>query len=463
LFGIERRQVARFEENVTKLNDRTGFIDLYWPKVLIVEQKSAGRDLTKAATQAGEYFDALPDDQKPRYQLVCDFQNFELLDRDTRQTITFKLADLPAHVEKFGFIIGLERRTFKDQDPVNIKAAELVGRLHDALFHAGYTGHDLEVFLTRIVFCLFADDTGIFDPRDLFLNFLLERTREDGSDMGGWLAQLFQVLNTPEDQRQQTLDDDLAKFPYVNGGLFEGAVHIPAFDSEMRTRLIDASRFNWAPISPAIFGSLFQSVMNAAERRAAGAHYTTEMNILKVIGPLFMDDLHTEFARLKALKTGRRKRLQAFHDGLRELTFFDPACGCGNFLIIAYRELRLLELEILHTLHDSGQRELDVEILSKIDVDQFYGIEIGEFPARIAETALWMMDHIMNARLSEEFGQVFLRIPLVRSPRIVHGDALEVDWADVLAPARCSYVFGNPPFVGAKFQTPRQREQVREI
>ncbi len=463
VFGIERRQVARFEENVKKLDNRTGFIDLFWPKVLIAEQKSAGRNLEKAAEQASEYFDALPDDQKPRFQLVCDFQNFELLDRDTRETIAFPLKDLPKHVEKFRFILGRQTQSFKDQDPVNIKAAELVGHLHDALYAANYRGHDLEVFLTRIVFCLFADDTGIFEPRDLFLNFLLERTREDGSDMGGWLAQLFQVLNTPESTRQSTLDEDLARFPYVNGGLFEGAVNIPAFNSDMRERLIDASRFNWAPISPAIFGSLFQSVMNAKERRAAGAHYTTEMNILKVIGPLFMDDLRAEFTRLKALKSGRKKRLHAFHDSLRDLTFFDPACGCGNFLIIAYRELRLLELEILHALHDSRQKELDAGAISKIDVDQFFGIEIGEFPARIAETALWMMDHIMNMRLSAEFGQVFLRIPLKRSPRIVHGDALEVDWEDVIPAKTCSFVLGNPPFVGKTYQTKEQKASMARV
>lgn len=460
VFGVERRQVARFEENVKKLNNRPGFIDLFWPKVLIVEQKSAGRDLARAAEQAAEYFDALPDDQKPRYQLVCDFRNFELLDRDTRETLSFALPDLPRHVEKFRFILGRQTHGFKDQDPVNIKASELVGHLHDALFAANYRGHDLEVFLTRIVFCLFADNTGIFETRDLFLNFLLERTREDGADMGGWMAQLFQVLDTPEDRRQSTLDDDLARFPYVNGSLFEGAIRIPAFDSTMRKRLIDACRFDWSPISPAIFGSLFQSVMNAVERRAAGAHYTTEANIMKVIGPLFMDDLRAEFARLRALRRDKRRRLEAFQGKLGRLTFFDPACGCGNFLIIAYRELRALELDIMRELKAMGQLAL---LQSKIDVDQFFGIEIGEFPVRIAETALWMMDHIMNMRLSEEFGQVFLRIPLQRSPTIVHGDALEIDWEAVLAAKKCSFVLGNPPFVGAKYQTVEQREQVRRI
>ncbi|PCH98619.1 MAG: SAM-dependent methyltransferase [Rhodobacteraceae bacterium] len=463
IFGIKRRTVARYEESIKKLNNRQGFIDLFWPAKLIVEQKSAGRDLSKAATQAGEYFDALKDSEKPRYQLVCDFQNFELLDRDTREITKFALSDLHEHVEKFGFIMGVEKRNFKDQDPVNIEAAELVGKLHDALKENNYTGHKLEAFLTRLVFCLFADDTGIFEPRDIFLDFLETRTKPDGSDTGPLIAQLFQTLNTPENQRQTNLDEDLAAFPYVNGSLFEGGLDIPAFDSDMRAHLIAASQFNWSNISPAIFGSLFQSVMNAQERRALGAHYTTEKNIMKVIEPLFLDDLRAEFEIIKARKNKRKEFLRNFQDKLSKLTFFDPACGCGNFLIIAYRELRLLEIEVLKQLNPSAQRLLDAQVLSKIDVDQFYGIEVDEFPARIAETALWMMDHIMNSQLSLEFGQVFLRIPLKKSPHILHGDALDTDWADHIDPKKCSYIMGNPPFIGAKFQSPEQREQVRGI
>ena len=230
--------------------------------------------------------------------------------------------------------VWARKTRFKDQDPVNIAAAELVGHLHDALEQGGYSGHKLEVFLTRLVFCLFADDTGIFEPRDIFLEFLETRTSIDGSDMGPLLTQMFEVLDTPEDQRQVNLDEDLARFPYVNGSLFSDAIRTPAFNSEMRERLIEAARFNWSGISPAIFGSLFQSVMNKEERRKAGAHYTTEKNIMKVIGPLFLDDLKSEFEAIKARKTGRKKLYQSFHDKLAKLTFMDPACGCGNFLII---------------------------------------------------------------------------------------------------------------------------------
>ena len=468
IFDVRRRSVARYEQHVQKLDNRSGFIDLFWPGVLLVEQKSAGRDLTKAYGQAGEYFDVLPEKDRPRYILVSDFQNFELHDLDEREQTTFALSDLPSHVEKFGFILGVQRRTFRDQDPVNVKASELVGRLHDALKASGYEGHDLEVFLVRTVFCLFADDTGIFEPRDIFLDLLETRTREDGSDLGGWLARLFQVLNTPVEQRQAKLDEDLARFPYVNGNLFAARLTIPDFDAEMRAVLLDACRFDWTAISPAIFGALFQSVLEPTERRAQGAHYTTEKNILKVIEPLFLDDLRAEFQRIKRRKDHRRRTaLEAFHQRLAEMKFFDPACGCGNFLIIAYRELRELEIELIRELHrdkaDETQRVLDTADLSRINVDQFYGIEIGEFPARIAETALWMMDHIMNNRLSLEFGQSHVRIPLEDAPHILNADALETDWANLLPPTDCSFVFGNPPFVGAKFQSEEQRAQVRRI
>ena len=220
IFGVRRRSVARYEEHVRKLDNRSGFIDLFWPGVLIVEQKSAGRDLTRAYGQAGEYFDSLSERDRPRYILVSDFQSFELRDLDEGEQISFALADLHAHVEAFGFILGVQRRAFRDQDPVNVKASASMGRLHDALQASGYLGHDLEVFLVRVVFCLFADDTGIFEPRDIFGELLETRTREDGSDLGPWLARLFQVLNTPVDRRQAKLDEDLARFPYVNGDLF---------------------------------------------------------------------------------------------------------------------------------------------------------------------------------------------------------------------------------------------------
>ena len=468
VFGVQRRTVARYEQHVAKLDNQSGYIDLFWPGVLIVEQKSAGRNLEAAKEQAGEYFDALSENERPRYILVSDFRVFSLFDLDEREEVQFNLAELPSHVEAFGFIIGQQRRLFRDQDPVNIRASELVGRLHDMLDEAGYRGHDLERFLVRVVFCLFADDTGIFEPRDVFYEFITERTGEDGADLGPWLTQLFQVLDTPEHERNSALDEDLNRFPYVNGELFKGMLRIPSFNSMMRQALLDACLFDWSNISPAIFGALFQSVMNPQQRRRQGIHYTTEKNILKVIEPLFLDNLRNEFWQLKSRKDTRRSaELRRFLEKLARMRFFDPACGCGNFLIIAYRELRLLELDVLKELYSdylaNRQIELSASDLSRINVDQFYGIEISEFPVRIAETALWMMDHIMNNRLSLEFGQTYTRIPLEASPHIVHGDALELDWTEVLPAEDCSFVFGNPPFGGSKFQSKSQRAQVRRI
>ena len=468
VFGKRRRDVARFEEHVRKLDDRSGFMDLFWPGVLLVEQKSAGRSLLAAAEQAGAYFDAIAERERPRYQLLCDFKTFELLDRDTREEVRFPLAELPDQVESFAFIVGQRRRALREEDPVNIEASELMGRLHDALNESGYRGDDLERFLVRMVFCMFADDSGIFPRQDMFLHLVEDRTSPDGADLGLWLTRLFEVLNTPAEQRQLKLDEDLAKFPYVNGDLFAERLSIPDFDSEMRTALVDACRFNWSKTSPAIFGALFQSVMEPIERRSQGAHYTTEQNILRVIEPLFLDDLRAEFDALAATHTGDVvAELYRFRDRLGELRFFDPACGCGNFLIIAYRELRLLEIDVLDEIAArtrlSAQQVMPFEVKSVIDVDQFHGIEISEFPARIAATSLWMMDHLMNRELADTFGEPYVRIPLEKSPRIEVGDALELDWAVFLPPEQCSFVFGNPPFIGAKFQSTEQRAQVRRI
>lgn len=472
VFGVPVRKVASFEEPVKNLGDKAGYIDLFWKGMLLVEQKSKGRDLVKAKTQALDYFPGLKDAELPRYLLLSDFQSFELYDLEKPENdISFSLQDLPKYVERFGFFIGRQKREFRDQDPVNIEASELVGKLHDALEEGGYTGHDLERFLVRLVFCLFADDTGIFEPRDIFLDLLEQRTNEDGSDLGQWMTKLFEVLDTPVDKRSKHLDEDLGRFPYVNGDLFKTPLRIPDFNSKMRERLLDACMFDWSEISPAIFGSLFQSVMDAEERHAAGAHYTTEKNIMKVIKPLFLDDLRAEFERIRARKDSRRRReLIAFHERLAGLKFFDPACGSGNFLIIAYREIRQLEIELLREIHvkhlgrfKTGVSQLPVHTLIKVDVDQFYGIEIGEFAARIAETAMWMMDHIMNNKLSLEFGQAFARIPLRKSPHILFADALETDWEALLPAEQCSYILGNPPFKGAKVQTDKERAQVRRI
>jgi hypothetical protein len=464
IFGVTRRKVATFEEPVRRLGSRNpGFIDLFWKGTLLVEQKSAGESLIKAKEQALDYFPGLKDSELPRFVLVCDFQLFELYDLETGSHPCFALKDLAKNVQAFNFILGGTPREFKDQDPVNIEASELMGKLHDALLASGYGGHDLERFLVRLVFCLFADVTGIFAPRNIFQDFIRDRTSSDGSNTGPLLAHLFDVLNTPEIRRATTLDEDLQQFPYVNGDLFAERLALPALDTKMRALLLDACEFSWEAVSPAIFGALFQSVMDKKKRRAIGAHYTTEQNILKVIQPLFLDDLRTELDRLKARRdTGRDNALRAFQNKLAAIRCFDPACGCGNFLVIAYRELRALETEVLIELNKN--RQLMVSELSKVDVDQFYGIELEEFPGRIAEIALWMTDHIMNVRLSDALGEYFPRIPLKATPVIRCGvDALEIEWASVLNPADCTYVLGNPPFGGSKYQSAAQRAQIHRI
>jgi len=466
IFGISRKRVASYEEPVKKLGDKQGFIDLFWKGVLIVEQKSAGRNLANARQQAFDYFPGLKDYELPRYLLACDFQTFELYDLVDNEQVSFKLADLPKHIDKFAFILGVQKRTFKDQDPVNIKASVLMGRLHDQLLQSGYRGHDLERFLVRLLFCLFADDTGIFEPRDMFDELIRTRTKEDGSDVGPILSLLFQTLDTDEKDREIALDEDIAKFPHINGALFKENLRLPSFDSKMRKLLLDACEFSWDAISPAIFGALFQHVSgDAAARRAHGEHYTTENHIMRLIGPLFLDDLKTELAAIKQKKQTavRERELKGFCAKLASLKFFDPACGCGNFLIIAYREVRLLEIEATIELYKEKTFVLDIEHLAGVDVNQFYGIEINEFPARIAEVAMWMMDHIMNNRLSLALTENFARIPLKKSPSIIHADALEIDWKSVLEPSECSFVFGNPPFLGAKEQSELQRHQVREL
>lgn len=466
IFGITNKRVATFEHAVKKLKGLDGesakvdgFVDLFWPGMLLVEQKSRGKDLNKALSQALEYFPGIAERDLPQIVIVCDFARFRVHKLATGETVEFQLKDLHKHIKLFGFVAGYRAQVIKPQDPVNIKAAERMGRLHDALKASKYTGHPLEVLLVRILFCLFADDTGIFQPAQAFRTFVEERTALDGSDVGTQLAKLFQTLNTDETNRSKALDEQVAAFPYVNGKLFEEALPIADFDAAMRDALLDACALDWSAISPAIFGSLFQSIMDDKARRNLGAHYTSEENILKLIKPLFLDDLWAKFAKVKS----NRNKLFEFHKDLRRLTFFDPACGCGNFLVISYRELRLLELEVLRASNSSSQLGVDIHGLIGINVDQFYGIEIEEFPAQIAQVALWLMDHQMNLRISEEFGMYFARIPLRTTPHILYGNALQVDWNDVLPAQRCSFVLGNPPFVGAKFMDDMQRLDTRAV
>ncbi|MCD4772005.1 MAG: hypothetical protein K8R41_01330, partial [Bacteroidales bacterium] len=508
VFGISRRRLATFEEPVKKLDNKQGFIDLFWKGTLLVEHKSRGKNLDAAFEQASDYFYGIKEYELPKNILVSDFEKFRLYDLDNKSKHEFNINELHENIKLFGFIAGYQKRTFKDEDPVNIKAAELMGKLHDKLEESGYKGHPLEVFLVRLLFCLFADDTGIFE-KDIFKEFIEIKTNEDGSDLGAWLAQFFQVLNTPTEKRLKNLDEHLNAFPYVNGKLFEEALPIAAFNSKMREIFLECSALDWGLISPAIFGSMFQSVMNPEERRNLGAHYTSEKNILKLIKPLFLDELKEEFNKVKSNKN----KLKEFHKKLGALKFLDPACGCGNFLIITYRELRLLELKVLKVLYGT-QQVIGIDQIMNIDVDQFYGIEYDEFPARIAEVALWLMDHQMNLLISEAFGLYYARLPLKKSATIVNGNALRIDWnvltesenldvttnqANIIQlneplahyntinvftktvnitqgqlpikdnkwsaknKGKVDYIMGNPPFYGTAYQNKEQKEDMSII
>jgi len=455
VFGVPRKKIGTFEHKVKKLNDADGYIDLLWKGVILVEMKSKGKNLEKAFIQAKEYAQGLKHDELPKYILVSDFLIFRLYDTEEQTTNEFTLPEFVNHVNLFGFISGYQKKVYKEQDPANIKAAELMGKLHDKLEEIGYTGHPLEVYLVRILFLLFAEDTTIFNKQQ-FQDYIEQRSNVDGSDLAAKLQELFQVLNTPKENRFKNLDEQLADFPYVNGKLFEEILPTASFDSHMRQALLNCCYIDWSKISPAIFGSMFQSVMNPKERRNLGAHYTSETNILKLIKPLFLDELWKEFESVK----DNKNKLPEFHKKLSTLKFLDPACGCGNFLVITYRELRLLEFEVLKALNKSGQTFLDISQILWINVDQFSGIEYEEFPARIAEVAMWLIDHQMNMLVSSEFGQYFVRLPLKKSAKIVHGDALETNWENVVSKNELSYIIGNPPFIGSKIMKQSQRDQI---
>ncbi len=345
VFGVQRRRVAVYEKTVSRLKrGGLGRIDVFWPGLLLAEHKSAGGDLDAAFQQAADYFEGLNDKDLPRYVIVSDFQHFVLhdLEDDARHELT--LRDFPRKIHLFGFIAGYRRQKVREQDPINVEAVQKMGDLHDLLKRDGYQGHMLEVFLVRLLFCLFADDTGIFQPKDTLQDLIENHTAEDGSNLGDELHRLFVVLNTTYDKRQKSLPEIFSAFPYVNGRLFEERLDPPVFNRGMRRLLIDLCEMNWGAISPAIFGAMFQAVieLDARERRRQlGAHYTSEANILKLIGPLFLDELWTEFERVKTNKN----QLFEFQKKLSRLTFLDPACGCGNFLVISYRELRRLETD----------------------------------------------------------------------------------------------------------------------
>lgn len=461
VFGISRRRVASFEYPVKKIDGGAGFIDVLWKGVMLAEHKSRGRNLEKAYIQAKDYFPGLKDAELPRYIVISDFEKIKIYDLEKDKQEEFLLKDLHKNIDLFGFISGYTTHTYEKEEEASIKAARLMADFHNEIAKTGYSGHDLEVFLVRILFCLFADDTGIF-TKNAFRDYIEDRTSIDGSDLGIKLMQIFEVLNTPESKRQITLDEQLVALPYINGGIFSERIALVSLDTTARLKLIKCCSFDWSDISASIFGSLFQGVMNEKERRQLGAHYTSEINIMKVIQPLFLDELYVEFDQVKH----DPKKLDAFHMKLSSLKFLDPACGCGNFLVIAYRELRKLELEVLlkkQTAKTAGLRIFGADELSIVNVNQFYGIEIEEFPSLVAKVAMYLVDHQMNMLFSEKFGNIYARIPLREPASIVNGDALTIDWESVVSKNQLNYILGNPPFIGAQIIGKEQKESFLKV
>lgn len=462
VFGIERKKVAKFEETVKKYSGNAGFADLFWKGELIAEHKSKGEDLDEAYSQAIEYCDGLKKRDKPKYIIVSDFENIRVYDfiNGNGKFEHTKLHDFPKNTDMFGFISGYSRRKYQDEEPVNKKAAELIGDLHEVLLKAKYDGENLERFLVRILFCLFADDTTIF-PKGIFREFIDEETYEDGSNVGSQLNHLFQILDTPEEKRQDTLADNLKVFPYVNGDLFGERLDIPAFNKKMRDTLLECCQFDWSEISPAIFGTMFQAIIHGVKRDELGAHYTSEGNIMKVVHGLFLDELQKEFEKIK----NNSNRLKEFHNKIAGLRFLDPACGCGNFLVITYRELRKLEIEVLKQLKIlSGSTQLSLATLqSQIQLDSFYGLEYDKSAVRITEVAMWLMEHKMNEALTGEFGKYIATIPLKKSPHVMQGNALRVDWNTLVKVEKLSYILGNPPFISQKNRNVEQKEDMKMV
>jgi hypothetical protein len=480
-FGITKRKAISYERRSNRASTgHQGYIDALIPGKALIEMKSAGKDLDKAEEQALDYIHDLADVETPRLLIISDFRRIRIIDLDSEKAsdgsgdagrTEFRLAQLPDHVDDLKFLAGygMVQVGSREQEEASIRAARVMADLYEALDGSGYSDHEASIFLIRTLFCLYGDDAGLWE-RDLFAEFLDARTREDGSDLGAQLAVLYQTLNTPVERRQSTLDELMARFPYVNGGIFEERLNIPSFSSAMREELVRACAFDWSGISPAVFGSLFQAVKSPQARRELGEHYTSETNILKTLGPLFLDDLQERFAE----HTHDLTKLKELRQELRDLRIMDPACGCGNFLVVAYRALRGLDTDILKRIRELelarknndefqatmffDDRGEHAEIM--VQLDHFFGIEIEEWPARIAQTALHLAHHQANREMEQLLGQAPSILPLSTSAHITIGNALRTDWTQVCPPSPTVRIVGNPPFIG---QSMRSEEQTDDL
>lgn len=465
-YGVSgQTQLKAFEH---RLKDGKGqkYVDAFIPKLVMIEQKSRGVDLHKAYTQVSGYYDKLNTNEKPRYIVLSNFDEIWLYDiANPLDVKTYKcnLSELPSNAEWLSFLSpDSQQSDIIEENPINRKATEMVAKLHQAFIEDGVNADDLALFLTRLIFCFFADDTGIFGKKHLLQQLLERQAMPDGSNLHQVLATLFDTLNTK--QRSSRLPQDYAEFAYVNGDLFAANVPIPYFDSRLYDLVMACNELDWSEISPAIFGSMFQSVLDVSDtdkdtRREFGAHYTSEKNILKVINSLFLNDLRDEFSKC----TTNKPRAIKLYEKLSTLKFFDAACGCGNFLIIAYRELRLLENQLIAQIYGDQRGLLDISTMCKVTVEQFYGIEIEPHAAHIARVAMWITDHQLNEATAQRFGTTRPTTPIIYSPHIIEGNALQIEWSSVIDPNDCNYQFGNPPFIGKAYQTAEQKADLQKV
>ncbi|GGM01014.1 class I SAM-dependent DNA methyltransferase [Glutamicibacter protophormiae] len=466
-YGITGNKAALYEKRAKRTSTgRQGYIDALIPGLCVIEMKSRGKDLAQAEIQALDYIDDLAEIETPRWIITSDFFTFRILDlhaTDGEDATEFTLEELPAKMEHLAFLAGYQQREFgsKEQELASIKAAQLMAGLYEELEGSGYDDHEASVFLVRTLFALYADDSGVWE-RDLFYEYLETRTSPDGSDLGGQLTMLYQALNKRPEHRQRNLDEMIQRFPYVNGGIFAEPLSIPAFDSGMRDKLLRACAFNWSDISPAIFGSLFQAVKDKKARRELGEHYTTETNILKTIGPLFLDQIKEQFAANAHNVSGLNKLRKT----MGEMRFLDPACGCGNFLVVAYREMRTLDLQILQRLQELGDHTATAFFVKEdlpVRAEHFFGIEIEEWPARIATTALHLVDHQANQAMELALGMAPEPLPLGTVETIYVGNALRTDWLQIVPRSEQTIIMGNPPFLGHASRTEEQARELRDV
>ena len=486
-FGITASRMDLFEQDALRASTgQSGYIDLFWPGVVIGEAKKPGVDLQVAVDQARDYLlgGTIKNAEQPRYIIASDFESIRLVRLgapEKRFDVTFQLGEVTDYVDQLKFLAGYEEETtVEEQAEASIKASQLMADLFTAMVgdevdenvgDAAPTNPEDEdaaiqetsMYLTRLLFLLFGDDAGLWE-QDLFYRFVLEHTNSE--NLGSQLAALFEVLNTPEASRRR-VPDSLARFPYVNGAIFAETMSTQFFTPDMRDALLNACRFQWTQISPAIFGSMFQLVKSKEARRGDGEHYTSEKNILKTIGPLFLDELRDEADKLIRAKSTPVTKLRQFRDSLADMVFCDPACGSGNFLIVAYRELRKIETDVIMAIRErEGQSDmaLDISWEQKLSISQFHGIELNWWPARIAETAMFLVDHQANRELADRVGLAPERLPITVTAHIVHANALQVDWREVLPKTSgMTYVFGNPPFIGQYTKTAEQTEDMKRV